>query len=296
MPRSLKILLPLLVLLLLALLGAGWWAQTTVQATREELRGQQEIAGQLLALQEAAGDKYPELASSLAGSLDSLAPAAVEQAQKPATSGIQEQLDTSAEALLALGLDTENLQERALALTALADIWQAARADGITDEPLPTALNDRINNLAPQACPLSSPSPQSEKTQDAQEAPAVPAPLTALQDTYYTLNYVSEFYQARSDQGYEALSERTEALASSSQAYLNQLAPALACYGYTAPEAPSYPVLPAGEAAAQLDGLEKTARVQARALLADETLPHGADSLEALALAAALAEEPATSR
>lgn len=289
MSRLPKALVAVFALILIALLGAGWWAQNAAQATKDELAGQAQIAGELLALQRAEGTaEHTTLTDAVAGALDSLAPAAVVQAEPAAPLPLRQQLDTSLEGLLTLGLSTENLQERTQALTAVADIWQAARAEGLAGDALPAPLTERLSELAAQSC--DAPTDPASADGSSESAPTdhqVPASVTALQETYFALAYTAEFYSARATTGYANLAERTKSLATGSQSYVNQLAPAAACYGYTAAEEAAYPVVPADEAAAQLDELEDAARANARAVLADTALPHEADSIEALALAAA---------
>lgn len=293
MSRLPKALVSVLALLLVALLGAGWWAQNAAQATRTELVGQAQIAGELLALQQAEGTaEHAALTDAVAGALDSLAPAAVLQADTPAPLPVGQQLDNSLEGLMTVGMDTENVQERAQALTAIANIWQAARADGLAKDTLPAPLATRLSELAAQGCDAPADSAtaddSAESSDNGKADQQAPTSVTALQETYFALAYTSEFYSARTANGYADLSERTENLARSSQAYINRLAPAATCYGYTAAEEAAYPVVPADHAAAQLDELEDAAHTNARAVLADTALPHEADAIEALALAAAL--------
>ncbi|MDY6051319.1 MAG: hypothetical protein SPI83_02770 [Rothia sp. (in: high G+C Gram-positive bacteria)] len=287
MNRSIRLtpvlLAALLAGLLVVLLAMGWFSQRQTEQIRANLQDQSTMATQLTALQQSAKDAgKDDLAQATQGALESLAPAAQE-----VTVGdyepVDQQLQSTISVLLELGFTTEDAGDRARALTALADLWQAARQDGLVSAAYPDALADDVEKISNYTCSdegLAAGAPDNSGSEEA----AQPVSLALLQQSIYQLNYVSEVYAARAQQGYGAVASQAGQLAQASTGMSRLAAPVLTCYGVFEAPAASYPLVGAADAPQHLTDVTTAIESNARAALADQNLARSADDLEALAL------------
>lgn len=291
MNRSVR-LTPVLVAALLAgllavLLAVGWFSQRQAEQVRADLSDQSTMAAQLTALQQAADESGQDaLGQAAQAALESLAPAA-QDVTVTEYEPVEQQLQSTVSALLELGFTTQDAGDRARALTAIVDVWQAARQDGLTTAVYPEALADEVVHISSYTCGdegLAAGAPDSSGSEQAVQ----PASLLPLQQSIYQLNYVSEVYAARAEQGYADVAAQAAQLATATADMGHLAAPMLTCYGAFEAPAASYPIADAADAPQQLTDFTAAIESNARAALADQTLATSADDIEALALILAL--------
>ncbi|WP_237198486.1 hypothetical protein [Rothia nasimurium] len=291
MNRSVR-LTPVLVAALLAgllvvLLAVGWFSQRQAEQVRADLSDQSTMAAQLTALQQAADESGQDaLGQAAQAALESLAPAA-QDVMVTDYEPVEQQLQSTVSALLEVGFSTQDAGDRARALTAVADVWQAARQDGLTTAAYPEALADEVAHISSYTCGdegLVAGAPDSSGSEQAVQ----PASLLPLQQSIYQLNYVSEVYAARAEQGYANVATQAAQLATATDRMGQLATPVLTCYGAFEAPAASYPLVEAADAPQQLTDFTAAIESNARAALADQTLATSADDIEALALILAL--------
>lgn len=291
MNRSVR-LAPVLVAALLAgllvvLLAVGWFSQRQAEQIRADLSDQSTMATQLTALQQAADESGQDaLGQAAQAALESLAPAA-QDVMLTDYEPVEQQLQSTVSALLEVGFSTQDAGDRARALTAVIDLWQAAQQDELTEHAYPEALSDELEQVTSYSCG------DEQLTVDVTDSStggqvAQPASLLPLQESIYQLNYVSEVYLARAEQGYAPVAEQAGQLAVATDRMGQLAAPVLTCYGVFEAPVASYPLAEAADAPQQLTDFTAALEKNARATLADQTLATSADDIEALALILAL--------
>lgn len=291
MNRSVR-LAPVLVAALLAgllvvLLAVGWFSQRQAEQIRADLSDQSTMAAQLTALQQAADESGQDaLGQAAQAALESLAPAA-QDVMVTDYEPVEQQLQSTVSALLEVGFSTQDAGDRARALTAVVDVWGAAQQDELTEQAYPDALSDELEQVTSYSCGdeqlTAGVTDSSTGGQVAQ-----PDSLLPLQESVYQLNYVSEVYLARAEQGYAPVAEQADQLAVATDRMGQLAAPVLSCYGAFETPAASYPLTEAADAPQQLTDFTAALEKNARATLADQTLATSADDIEALALILAL--------
>ncbi|WP_421083462.1 hypothetical protein [Rothia nasimurium] len=273
--------------LLVALLAVGFLSQRKTEQVRADLLDQSTMAAQLTALHLAADEAgQAELSQAAQGALESLATAA-QEVTVTEFEPVEQQLQSTASALLEVGFSTQDAGDRARALTAVIDLWQAAHQGGLTEQAYPDALSDEVERIRNFSC-SSEKLPLEETTSAAGEQVAQPASLLPFQQSIYQLNYVSEVYAARADQGYADVAAQAGQLAEATTAMEHLATPLFTCYGVLEAPAASYPVEDAASASQQISEFTAALEANARAVLADQALAPAADDLEALALILAL--------
>lgn len=291
MNRSVR-LAPVLVAALLAgllvvLLAVGWFSQRQAEQIRADLSDQSTMAAQLTALQQAADESGQDaLGQAAQAALESLAPAA-QDVTVTDYEPVEQQLQSTVSALLEIGFTAQDAGDRARALTAVVDVWGAAQQDELTEQAYPDALSDELEQVTSYSCG------DEQLTAGVTDSPtggqvAQPDSLLPLQESIYQLNYVSEVYLARAEQGYAPVAEQAGQLAVATDRMGQLAAPVLSCYGAFESPAASYPLAEAGDAPQQLTDFTAAIESNARAALADQTLATSADDIEALALILAL--------
>ncbi|WP_237224553.1 hypothetical protein [Rothia nasisuis] len=263
-----------LVLVILLMLGSRGARQA--EQTRAKLTDQTAIATQLLSVQQAAeAEGETELAQAAEQALENLAPAA----RTPALDSVHplpQQLNLSADALVQLGLDTQNPGDRARAFTALSDIWSTAQKSGITEDAYPATLIEELDRLAGTSCTAQTPTTQPVEA------------LTALQENIHAMHYASTVYLARAQQGYEAVTEQAQQVAQEARELQTLTTPTLACAGQLQAASASYELVEPAEASEQLTQLSQGVRANALAALSEDGVSADATDLEVAALALAL--------
>lgn len=273
--------------LLVALLAVGWFSQRQAEQIRADLSDQSTMAAQLTALQQAADESGQDaLGQAAQAALESLAPAA-QDITVTEYEPVEQQLQSTVSALLEVGFSTQDASDRARALTAVVDVWGAAQQDELTEQAYPDALSDELDQVTSYSCGdeqlTAGVTDSSTGGQVAQ-----PDSLLPLQESIYQLNYVSEVYLARAEQGYAPVAEQAAQLATATTDMGHLAAPVLTCYGAFEAPAASYPLAKAADAPQQLTDFTAALEKNARATLADQTLATSADDIEALALILAL--------
>lgn len=273
--------------LLVVLLALGWFSQRQAEQVRAELLDQSTMAAQLTALQQAADDSgKTELSQASQSALESLAPA-VQDVTVTDYEPVEQQLQSTVSALLEVGFTTQDAGDRARALTAVVDVWGAAQQDELTEQAYPDALSDELEQVTSYSCGDEQLTAGVTDSSTAGQV-AQPASLLPLQESIYQLNYVSEVYLARAEQGYAPVAEQAAQLALATDRIGQLAAPVLTCYGAFEAPAASYPLAEAADAPQQLTDFTAALEQNARATLADQTLATSADDIEALALILAL--------
>lgn len=291
MNRSVR-LTPVLVAALLAgllvvLLAVGWFSQRQAEQVRVDLSDQSTMAAQLTALQQAASESGQDtLRQAAQAALESLAPAA-QDATVTEYEPVEQQLQSTVSALLDLGFATQDAGDRARALTIVVDVWQAARQDGLITAVYPEALTDEVAHISSYTCGDEGLAAVAADSSGSEQA-VQPASLLPLQQSIYQLNYVSEVYAARAEQGYADVAAQAAHLATATTDMGHLAAPVLTCYGVFEAPAASYPIADAADAPQQLTDFTAAIESNARAALSDQTLATSADDIEALALILAL--------
>lgn len=291
MNRSVR-LTPVLVAALLAgllvvLLAVGWFSQRQAEQVRADLSDQSTMAAQLTALQQAADESGQDaLGQAAQAALESLAPAA-QDVMVTDYEPVEQQLQSTVSALLEIGFTTQDAGDRARALTAVVDVWGAAQQDELTEQAYPDALSDELDQVTSYSCGDEQLTAGVTDSSTAGQV-AQPASLLPLQESIYQLNYVSEVYLARAEQGYAPVAEQADQLATATDRMGQLAAPVLTCYGAFEAPAASYPLAEAADAPQQLADFTAALEKNARATLADQTLATSADDIEALALILAL--------
>lgn len=291
MNRSVR-LTPVLVAALLAgllvvLLAVGWFSQRQAEQIRADLSDQSTMAAQLTALQQAANESGQDVLGQAAqAALESLAPA-VQDVTVTEYEPVEQQLQSTVSALLEVGFSTQDAGDRARALTAVVDVWVAAQQDGLTEQAYPDALTDEVEKVTSYSCGDEQLVAGVTDSSHSGQAPQ-PASLQPLQESIYQLNYVSEVYAARAEQGYADVAAQAGQLATATTDMGQLAASALTCYGVFEAPAASYPLAEAAEAPQQLTDFTAAIESNARAALADQTIATSADDIEALALILAI--------
>ncbi|WP_326504262.1 hypothetical protein [Rothia nasimurium] len=291
MNRSVR-LTPVLVAALLAgllvvLLAVGWFSQRQVEQVHADLSDQNTMAAQLTALQQAASESGQDaLGQAAQAALESLAPA-TQDVTVTEYEPVEQQLHSTVSTLLELGFATQDASDRARALTAVVDVWGAAQLDGLTEQTYPEGLTDEIEKVTSYSCGDEQLVAGVADSSHSGQAPQ-PASLQPLQESIYQLNYVSEVYAARAEQGYADVAAQAGKLATATTDMGHLAAPVLTCYGVFEAPAASYPLAEAADAPQQLTDFTVAIETNARAALADQALTTSADDLEALALILAL--------
>lgn len=273
--------------LLVALLAVGWFSQRQAEQVRANLSDQSTMAAQLTALQQAARESGQDaLGQAAQAALESLAPAA-QDVTVTEYEPVEQQLQSTVSALLDLGFATQDAGDRVRALTAVIDVWQAARQDGLTTAAYPEALTDEVAHISSYICGDEGLTASAADSLGSEQA-VQPTSLLPLQQSIYQLNYVSEVYAARAEQGYADVAAQATQLATATTGMGRLAAPVLTCYGAFEAPAASYPIAEAANAPQQLTDFTAAIETNARAALADQTLATSADDIEALALILAL--------
>lgn len=273
--------------LLVVLLALGWFSQRQAEQVRADLLDQSTMAAQLTALKEAADDSgKTELSQASKSALESLAPAA-QDITVTDYEPVEQQLQSTVSALLEVGFTTQDAGDRARALTAVVDVWGAAQQDKLTEQTYPEALSDELDQVTSYSCGDERLTAGVTDSSTAGQV-AQPASLLPLQESIYQLNYVSEVYLARVEQGYAPVAEQADQLATATDRMGQLAAPVLTCYGAFEAPAASYPLAEAADAPQQLTDFTAALEQNARATLADQTLATSADDIKALALILAL--------
>lgn len=277
----------LLAVLLVVILAVGWFSQRQVEQVRADLSDQSTMAAQLTALQQAASESGQDaLGQAAQAALESLAPAA-QDVTVTEYEPVEQQLQSTVSTLLNLGFTTQDAGDRARALTAVVDVWGAAQQDGLTEQAYPDALTDEVEKVTSYSCGHEQLVAGVTDSSNSGQAPQ-PASLQPLQESIYQLNYVSEVYAARAEQGYAEVAAQAGQLATATTDMGQLAAPVLTCYGVFEAPAASYPLAEAAEAPQQLTDFTAAIESNARAALADQTIATSADDIEALALILAL--------
>lgn len=278
MSRFLRPLIILLACLLAVFLVLGWQGTQRQERIKADLAGQMTIALELKTLREAAeAEGEDTLVTALDDSLAQLAPAARDLAESSQAEPLPQQLAASADALVQFGLETDSVEDRARALTAVTRLWSAARSEGITDDEYPAALAQKVNELGNATCT----SPQGQ-------APEPSSSLAQMQGVLYQINYVSEVYVARADNGYAKVAAKARTLAQQSATLRDTVAPALICGQRLEAIQPSYPTVAPEQAEGQLSDLTATLPAHSMAVFSDSAVSTAEDSIEVIALALAL--------
>lgn len=267
-----------LVCLLIVLLGVGKEGVQRQEQLKAGMEGQVTIARHLKTLREAAqSDNKETLVSVLNDSLAQLAPAADEFALASSVDPLPQQLKISTDALVKFGLETDSIEDRAKALSAVTSIWGTARKEGITDTEYPTALTQKMGEVENRLCNASG----GKKPK--------PSPAVAqLQATLHQLNYVSELYVSRSENGYAPVESKARVLATHSTALRDTLTPFLACEQRLEPIQPAYLTVTPDQAENQLNELVVALASSSLAVLADPAVGTDEDRVEVTALTLAL--------
>lgn len=278
MSRFYRPLLVLLACLLVVFLVLGWQGTQRQERIKADLAGQTAIALHLKTVREAAETEGKDaLVIALDDSLAQLAPAARDLAGTQKAEPLPQQLKTSADALVQFGLETDSVEDRARALTAVTRMWNTARSEGIVDGEYPQALAQKVKELESSTCAT----PQGQ-------TPEPSSALAQMQGALYEMNYVSEVYAARSNNGYSAVATRALTLAEQSATLRDTVTPVLLCSQRLEAIQPSYPTVAPEQAESQLSDLTDALTDSSLATLSDPSIRTEENGLEIIALALAL--------
>lgn len=273
-----------LALLLLACLALGFVAQQKSSQLRADLADQLAIGQQLGALETLAEQEgAASLQEASSQTLGLLSPAARQLSQEEPLSlaaSLPDQLEASSQALLSLGLEAQDPQDRALAFWGLLDLWKAAQLEGLTDQPYPPALAEQKKLLTDYSCQQPA-----QALEGAEQASGQGEnPFGNLQDQLHQLSYRSSYYLARADQGYGQVQDQARATLQKAESAWFLATPLLSCQGLLLGQAPAYSLVPADQASPTLSSSEQALAQTSRDLLGASSLPLEEQDLEALAL------------
>lgn len=249
-------------LLLVAVLGLGFYGQNSSAQTKNDLAEETNIAQELTQVKASAeqekSDKIAQLAQQ---QLDQLPQTSRNLATENAdiSVSLKDSLTSASNELLETAFTTDDVQLRTFLFDSATDLWDEGVAEKVVSDDYPSALADRVETLS--VC---------EPVKDGAEAPES---VAQVRESLDQLTYAASLFSARADVDGYSEDETTAVNAVNDEAGLlrNRTSDAFSC-AYKVPARKAAYEVDSKDPQATLNSLKSTVKDEVESALADSAV------------------------